>query len=364
MSHYKVVLPNYSVGSGCYEDIPEITKYYGKKAVVIGGETAMSKAKAALLDAIKGSDVEIMDFIWYGGESSYENGDQLKEMQTVLQADMIFAVGGGRACDTGKYVADQLKKPAFTFPTLGSNCAACTAISVIYNPDHTFKEYYYPEPAIHTFIDMDIVADSPADYLWAGIGDALSKEPEAVFSSKDDDLFHTPLLGVQLSHSCTKPLLRYGKKALEDCRAKKASFELEQVTLDIIISTGIVSNLVSGEDYYYNSSLAHAFYNGSTVVENSKGKHLHGEIVSFGVLIQLVYAGKPDQFDEIAAFNHSFGLPVCLSDLDITAEDIPQIVERAKDTEEWRHKPADVTTEKFMDAIFNADKRGKTFAEL
>ena len=88
---------------------------------------------------------------------------------------MIFAVGGGRACDTCKYVANEMDKPLFCFPTVASNCASVTAISVIYNPDGSFREYYYPKNANHTFIESSIIADSPEELLWAGIGDALSK---------------------------------------------------------------------------------------------------------------------------------------------------------------------------------------------
>ena len=133
----------------------------------------------------------------------------------------------------------------------------------MYNEDHTFKEYYYLEgPADHTFIDTQIIAESP---------DALSKECEAVYSSKGVNLAHTPLMGVGVSKICTEPLIKYGKKALEDCKNNQDSEELKQVALDIIISTGIVSNLTTTEnDYYYNSSLAHAFYNGSTLVEGAE----------------------------------------------------------------------------------------------
>lgn len=44
-----------------------------QKAVAVGGKTAMEKSKKALLEGIKGSDIEIIDFVWYGGDSSYEN---------------------------------------------------------------------------------------------------------------------------------------------------------------------------------------------------------------------------------------------------------------------------------------------------
>lgn len=113
----------------------------------------MSKAKEKLLEGVKDSDVQILDFIWYGGDSTYENGNVLMEQDVVRQADMIFAVGGGRACDTGKYLANELDKPLFCFPTVASNCAAVTAISVIYHPDGSFREYYYPKAADHTFIE-------------------------------------------------------------------------------------------------------------------------------------------------------------------------------------------------------------------
>ena len=48
MSHtYSEFLPSYSVGVDCYKAIPEIVKPYGKKAVAVGGKTAMEKSKKA-----------------------------------------------------------------------------------------------------------------------------------------------------------------------------------------------------------------------------------------------------------------------------------------------------------------------------
>lgn len=58
----------------------------------------MDKVKNALLDGIDGSELEITDFVWYGGEASYENVEMLMETEAVKNADMIFAVGG-RTCN-------------------------------------------------------------------------------------------------------------------------------------------------------------------------------------------------------------------------------------------------------------------------
>ena len=52
MSNYSIFLPSYSVGEECYKEIPYVTRKYGKKAVAIGGKTAMSKAKPELLKAL------------------------------------------------------------------------------------------------------------------------------------------------------------------------------------------------------------------------------------------------------------------------------------------------------------------------
>lgn len=358
---YTITLPNYTIGENCYNKIPEIAAKYGKTAVVIGGKTAITKAKEALLDGIKNSDLRIIDFIWYGGDSTYENGDALIANETVKNADIIFGVGGGRACDTCKYVANELNKPLFNFPTVASNCASVTAICVIYNPDGTFREYYYPKLADHTFINTAIIADSPYELLWAGIGDALSKECEAVFSSQNKELSHTPLMGVQLSRVCTKPLLDYGEEALASLKAHRVSDALMQVTLDIIISTGIVSNMTTHmPDYYYNSSLAHCVYYGSTVTKGGHA-HLHGEVVSLGVLCLLTYEKNNTLRDQIMNFNAKVGLPVCFDDIDVTEDEFEAMTDRVQTTTEWERRPEGVTRESFIACMKEQNACGRAF---
>lgn len=366
MSSYNVCLPSYSVGEDCYKDIPHITRRYGTKAVVIGGKTAMEKAKDAILRGIQGSNIEILDFLWYGGDSNMENVEKLKNDLLVQSADMIFAVGGGRACDTVKTVGDILDKPIFTFPTLASNCAGCTAICVIYNEDGSFKEYYYlDEPPCHTFINTRIIAESPYDMFWAGIGDALSKEYEVLFACRDKHLYHVPLLGLGIAKTCTSPLIDLGKKALYDCKNKVASFELEQVALDIIMLTGIVSNCEvhinqpdPSDRYYYNSSLAHCVYYGCSLIPECE-KHLHGEIVAFGVLCLLTYDNEFEARDKIIQFNKSVGLPVTMEEIGLTEKDLPIVAQKAASVIEWTYVPGTPTEEKFIKAIIDTDAAGK-----
>lgn len=360
LTDYDMILPNYSIGENCYKSIPYWARRYGKKVVVIGGKTAISKAKDALIEALQNSELEIMDYIWYGGNSNYENVKMLKNNPIVQDADILFGVGGGRAVDTVKVLAVELDKPVFDFPTIASNCAPTTTLSVMYNADGTFKQYHFcGRPVDHTFINTKIIAEAPSEFLWAGIGDALSKECESTYAAKGEDLFHTTMTGVCLGQVCTTPLVEYGAKALNDCKNNTTSYELQEVILSIIVSTGLVSNFTTNKDdlFYYNSSLAHAFYNGSTIVHETE-KHRHGEIVAFGVLCLLAADKNYSELERIAKFNMSVGLPTTLKDIGVSKDYVDAIVKRATLTTEWKFKHTDMNEEKFNAAILEADEFG------
>ncbi|MDF2565686.1 MAG: glycerol dehydrogenase-like oxidoreductase, partial [Massilibacillus sp.] len=123
MSEYSVIFPSYTIGEQAYDKVKDICPRYGTKVVAIGGKTAMAKVRELLLQAVEGTGLEIDEFIWFGGEAAYENVEKLKEHKSVQEADMIFAIGGGKAIDTCKILAHAIEKPFFTFPTIASNCA-------------------------------------------------------------------------------------------------------------------------------------------------------------------------------------------------------------------------------------------------
>ncbi|AJA48873.1 glycerol dehydrogenase [Clostridium pasteurianum DSM 525 = ATCC 6013] len=351
---YSVFLPSYSIGTDAYDRIKELCPNYGKNIVVIGGKTAIEKVKKKIKSAVTDSTLEILDFIWYGGDSSFENVEMLKENPLIHKADIIFAVGGGRAIDTCKVLSHQINKPIFTFPTIASNCAACTSVCVMYDNKGVFKELYFRDkPAEHTFICTEIIAEAPKVFLWAGIGDALSKKYECTFSSRNDKLEHFNALGVQISKICTEPLLENGKKALEDCEANIASYELEQVTLDIIISTGLVSNLVIND---YNSCLAHSIYYGMTELKQIEKNHLHGEVVSYGVLVLLLCDKQFDELNKVYNFCKSIGLPTKLSDLEVTKDELKIVISKVMQTGDIVHVPYEITYDMIEDSILKLEE--------
>ena len=153
----KTLFPGYTIGVDAYDDIANICPAYGKKIAVIGGKRALEAAQSAILAAVAKTDMEVIGVFWYGGEASRENMAMLERQ--VEAADMIFAVGGGKAIDTCKVLAQETGRPFFTFPTIASTCAACTSLGIVYHPDGSLREYSFSKiPPNHIFINTQSIA--------------------------------------------------------------------------------------------------------------------------------------------------------------------------------------------------------------
>ena len=85
---------------------------------------------------------------------------------------------------------------------------------------------------------------------------------------------------------------------------------MEQVVLAIVVTTGIASIFLT-KDFTpdYNSGLAHAIFYAMTSYPVIEERHLHGEVVGFGVLLALLVDQQPDEFEKIYQLNKAVGLP-------------------------------------------------------
>ena len=340
MEQYSDCFSRYTMGEDAYEEIKQICSQYGNRAVIIGGKTALSKTEAD----IRKSGMEITGSLWYGGEASYENVSALAERAEVQNADMIFAVGGGKALDTAKCLAVKTGKSIFTFPTIASTCAASTSVSIMYHQDGTFFEpFFFEKPPAHIFIRPSVLAAAPEKYLWAGMGDSLAKYLESEMSSRDETVPDYIKAGVEYAKDAYGVIMGHGREAYAANKIGRTCDAFDKVAEAVIMTVGKASILLCTDHVIdYNTGLAHAVFYAMTAFEHIEKNHLHGEVVGFGCLV-LTLADKNPEFERLYQFNRWCGLPTVASQLEFTPEMITDIIPRILQMRDIEHSPYQIT---------------------
>ncbi len=342
---------NYSIGENPYEEVAAVCNRYGSRVLLIGGKKGMAAGKERLLSCISGSKLSIVDAVLYGHDCTYETIHKWASYAKECNADMIFGMGGGKALDTAKGAAEEAGLPVFTFPTIAATCAATTALSVVYKEDGSFDSFaYFDRPARHCFIDLSIIAHAPAKYLQAGMGDTIGKFFECHFSARGDKLTHSSALGREISNMCYAPLLEYGVQAMKDCKAGVASASLEQAVLANIVSTGLVSLMVLDD---YNCAIAHSVYYGLVLLPGFEEKYLHGNVVAYGVLVQLAVDNDLEEAKRLKAFLQELEIPTTLKEMQVpvSKEYLQAVLKETVTGPDMEHIPYEVTEEMIFEAM-------------
>lgn len=195
-----------------------------------------------------------------------------------------------------------------------------------------------------------MIANAPAKYLRAGMGDTIAKYFECHLSSRNDALDHCSLLGRTISNNCYFPVIEHGLKAYEACCHHQITYELEQVVLANIVTTGMVSVLVVDD---YNCAIAHSVYYGLVLLEGFEEKYLHGDAVAYGVLVQLAVDQDTERMEEVRDFMQSLEIPTTLAEMDITLdrEALDTVLEEIVTGPDMLHLPYKVTKEMIYQAM-------------
>lgn len=150
----------------------------------------------------------------------------------------------------------------------------------------------------------------------------------------------------------------YGPTAFADHKKGLCTYDVEQVILAIVVTTGIASIFLT-KDFTpdYNSGLAHAIFYAMTSYPVIEERHLHGEVVGFGVLLALLADGQYDEFEKVYELNRAVGLPVSLEEIEITEEQWEECMNRIPDMSDVAHYPYKVTVEMLRDAMARLKER-------
>ncbi len=359
-----VVMPRYTIGPEAYQAIKSLLPQIRGRILLIGGVQALQAGKEAFEQAIAGTAFQMADVVAYTGRCTVSDALGLAQKAADSNIQVIAGMGGGRVLDVAKACADMAGLPVITLPTIAATCAAVTALSVMYHDDGSFDRFIFlPKPPEHAFIHTGIIAAAPAKYLQAGMGDAIAKHFESTFSARGDVLGYHDSLGVAISQTCYEPLLKVGEQALKDCQSGSDSQALRDAVLSIIVSTGLVSLHVKD---CYNGALAHSLYYSLESLPEISHHCLHGNVVAYGVLVQLFMDGQEEKAAEVFRFLQSLQIPVSLASMGVdTASPVfMQAIDTVAGQPDMAHLPYAVTTAQVVEAVFKAEEYAAKHMEL
>jgi glycerol dehydrogenase len=297
----------------------------------------------------------------FHGECSDEEIDRLVTMARNLGSDVIVGIGGGKTLDTAKASAYLLHAPVLVAPTIASTDAPCSALSVIYNPDGSFKRYLFlPKNPNVVMVDTHVVANAPVRFLVSGMGDALATWFEAESCQRKYATNMTGKLGSMTAYAlarlCYKTLLDYGLAAKTSAEAGAVVPALERVVE--------ANTLLSGLGFESGGlAAAHAIHNGLTVLAPTH-HYFHGEKVAIGTLASLFLTDKHTEvIDEVYDFCESIGLPTTLADIGLGDVSDTELMKAAEATcapgETIHNEPIPVTPQMVLAALRAADAEGR-----
>ena len=337
-----------------------------KRAAILISEGGQQRYGERLAKSLNRAQVE-STVVTFQGECSHEEVNRVAE---ILQAkatsvDCVIAVGGGKCIDTSRCVAYRLGVPAVICPSLASNDAPCSALSVMYSPEGVFKEFeFFPNSPALVVVDTRIVAEAPERYIVAGMGDAMATWYEARTCLNNPKarsvLGARPTLAAgAIGELCAKTLFGYGLAAVEAVKCSEVNDALESIVEANTLLSGI--GFESG-----GLAVAHSVGQGLTVVPRVHHNHLHGEMVAIGLLTQLILETREEEGKKVAEFFAKVGLPVHHGQISLSPPndtELGEVMDAAMAQPISRNEPFAVTKESLLRAASQAHEMGLEVAQ-
>ncbi len=339
----------YVQGPGVLDDPDAYAALSADRALVLGGETALSTAADGLRDGLGGADVEVCAIERGVDACTFAVVDALVERARELAVDLVVGVGGGVALDTAKAVAERAGTELAIVPTIASTDAPCSAVAVVYDEDGGFDGYVHrrrnPELVL---ADTATIAAAPTRFLRYGMGDAFATRFEAEAVAGAWARTHAGGLptdaALTLARRSFENVADYGPAAL-------AAVERDAVTpaVERIVET---NTLLSGVGFESGGlAHAHAFGKGFS---RAGATAPHGLVIAFSTVAGLVLEDREAALDEAIDVARSVGIDVTLADVGV--EDVEAVAAGAcREDTTMGNLPFEVTTTAAADALRTAD---------
>ena len=294
----------------------------------------------------------------FNGNPSAREVDRLAGVIKQTGADVAVAVGGGSTIDAVKAAGYLAGSRWANCPTVASTDAPCSALSVIYTEEGEFEEYrFFPRNPELVLVDSQLVANAPAAFLIAGVGDALATWLEARATARSNSKTMAgglpTVTGTALAQLSWDVLWESALPAIDAVMDNQVTPAVEKVIE--------ANTLLSGLGFESGGlAAAHAIHNGLTAVPMTHGL-MHGQKVNIGSVTQLVLEGAPtSDIRDFIEFTTRVGLPNTLTEVGLRADDadsLRKVADAATVEGETIHSmPFDVQSEDVASALVSIER--------
>ncbi|WP_265520357.1 glycerol dehydrogenase [Oerskovia flava] len=342
----------YVQARGALTRLGEFVAPIGTKPLLVADDVVWALVQDTVAESLQAADLP-RHRTGFGTYATAAEVDRLAREIEEAGADVIVGVGGGSTIDAVKAAGHLAGIRWVSVPTVASTDAPCSALSVIYTEDGAFEEYrFFPHNPDLVLVDTQLVANAPAKFLVAGVGDALATwiEARAVAQANTTTMAGgLPLVtGTALAELSWKILWENALPAIAAVREHIVTPAVEKVVE--------ANTLLSGLGFESGGlAAAHAIHNGLTAAPQTHGL-THGQKVNIGSLTQLVLEGAPTQeIDDFIVFTTRVGLPNTLTEIGLTADDVGDLTRVAQSAtaegETIHAMPFDVHVPELVDAL-------------
>lgn len=312
----------YVQGPGAITRLGEFLSPIGSVPLIVSDDVVWGFVGHDVEASLGGADLPFTRETFNGLATSAKI-DSLVGAITDAGADVVVAVGGGSTIDAVKAAGFLAGIRWVSVPTVASTDAPTSALAVVYTEEGAFEEYrFFPRNPDLVLVDSQLVANAPAEFLAAGVGDALATWLEARATSRSNSLTMAggvpTLTGTALAKLSWDILWDNALPALDAVRDNLVTPSVEKVIE--------ANTLLSGLGFESGGlAAAHAIHNGLTAAPQTHGL-AHGQKVNIGSLTQLILEGAPtSEITDFIEFTTRVGLPTTLTEIGLTTGNLDEL---------------------------------------